>query len=150
MRIDIYVYVIIYIYMCVLHVVQANKLGSSLGGGRLQNGRVPTAPRPLEVQMGGFNSQTYICKHYALWAAIVWGFTYPDSGWGGALPFGGGVLLHKKSLGPAKVRDLKIAKLGFHPHAKPTCPGGGSLNCRPMNQGLSRYRVRSMAKRKGS
>ena len=44
--------------------------------------------------------------------------------------FCGGVLLHKKSLGPAKTQNLKIMKLGFHPHTKPTCPRGGSLNCR--------------------
>ena len=50
---------------------------------------------------------------------------------GGSLAFLGGVLLHRKSLGhPAKAQNLEILKLGFHPHAKPTCPGGGSLNCR--------------------
>ena len=45
--------------------------------------------------------------------------------------FAGWVLLHKKSLGhPAKAQNLKSIKLGFHPQTKPTCPRGGSLNCR--------------------
>ena len=49
-------------------------------------------------------------------------------GWG---VFFLGVLLHKKSLGhPAKAKNLRLRKLGFHPHTKPTCPRGGSLSCR--------------------
>ena len=37
----------------------------------------------------------------------------------------------KKSIGhPAKAQNLKLIKLGFHPHTKPTCQRGGSLNCR--------------------
>ena len=67
---------------------------------------------PSTLQMG----ETSLCK---------WGGQMRP---GVALPFVGGIL-RKKSLGhPAKAQNLKILKLGFHPHTKPTCPRGGSLN----------------------
>ena len=40
-----------------------------------------------------------------------------------------GVLLHRESLGcPAEAQHLKVIKLRFRPHAKPTSPRGGSPN----------------------
>ena len=57
---------------------------------------------------------------------------------GGALPFFGAVLLHKKNLGhPAQKERPEtfetIIKLGFHPHARPTRPKRGLLRiARPL------------------
>ena len=52
-------------------------------------------------------------------------------GWGGLASFFWGGLLHKRSLRhPAKAQNLHITELGLHPHTKPSCPRGGSLNCR--------------------
>ena len=47
------------------------------------------------------------------------------------MPFfgGGGAPAQKEPRSSCSAKPKKT-KIGFHPHAKPTCPRGGSLNCR--------------------
>ena len=53
-------------------------------------------------------------------------------GWGGSLVFfcWGGAPAQKEPRSSCKGPKPQSLKLGFHPHTTPTCPRGGSLNCR--------------------
>ena len=60
---------------------------------------------------------------------------------GGSLAFvWGGAPAQKEPRSSCKGPNLKIIKLGFHPRTKPTCPRGGSLNCRLESDSAARAR----------